>query len=115
MINENNCITYYLNSVAYEHEESYIPNNSPKDFLLEFTPLERKEHAQLKYPSNNMYHCNKSRTCKVPVVLQWVQTKEEYLEKTSNWSETSFYWAATSPSWALVTSQIHDNFLSLIV
>lgn len=42
MINEINCVTYCLNSVAYEHEESYIPFNSPKDFLLEFTPLEKK-------------------------------------------------------------------------
>lgn len=71
MINEIICVTYDLNSVTYEHEESYIPNDSPKDFLLEFTtPLERKQQAQLKYPSNNICYCNHSRNCKVPVVLQ---------------------------------------------
>lgn len=42
MINEINCVTYDLNSVTYEHEESYIANNSLKDFLLEFAPLEKK-------------------------------------------------------------------------
>lgn len=41
MINEINCVTYDLNSGAYEHE-SYIPNNYLKDFQLEFTPLEKK-------------------------------------------------------------------------
>lgn len=69
MINEINCVTYDLHSVAYEHK-SYLPNNSLKIFLLEFTPLEKKEQAQLKCPSNNTCHTNNSRTCKVPAVLQ---------------------------------------------
>lgn len=43
MINEIICVTYDLNSATYEHEESYIPNNSLKDFLLEFTPLEKRK------------------------------------------------------------------------
>lgn len=34
MINEINCVTYDLNSVTYEHEESYTPNNSLKIFYL---------------------------------------------------------------------------------
>lgn len=42
MINGINYVTYYLNSVAFEHEESYVPNNSLKDFLIEFTPQGKK-------------------------------------------------------------------------
>lgn len=42
MINGINCVTYYLNSVAYEHKESYVPNNSLKDFLIELTPQGKK-------------------------------------------------------------------------
>lgn len=69
MINEINCVTYDLNSGAYEHE-SYIPNNYLKDFLLEFIPLEKKEQAQLKCPLSNTCLCNNSRTYKVPVALK---------------------------------------------
>lgn len=41
-----------------------------KIFYLSSHHWEKKEQVQLKYPSNNICHCNNSRTRNVSVVLQ---------------------------------------------
>lgn len=63
----------------------------------------KKDQAQLKNPLHNICHCNNGGACKAPTVLQWGQTKEECLERSSHWSDIPLQRDATSASQAPAT------------